>query len=81
MKGWAISVALYVACCLVTAFLPMPRFGITPDVVAALHLPGSGLWIAEPHRVLAFGVLYFALTGWSELYDHAWLHAESLVRT
>jgi hypothetical protein len=80
MKGWAISVALYVACCFITAFLPMPRFGITPGVVTALHLPGSGLWIDEPHRVIAFGFLYFALTGWSELYDHAWLHAESFVR-
>jgi len=37
-------------------------------------LPDFGF---APHRVIAFGFLYLALTGWSELYDHAWLHAES----
>lgn len=26
----------------------------------SLNLPGSGAWIDEPHRVLAFGVVYFA---------------------
>ena len=34
---------------------------------------GSGLWIDEPQRVLAFGFLYFIGTGLSELFSHEWL--------
>ncbi|MGD0483131.1 MAG: hypothetical protein ABSB58_00600 [Gemmatimonadales bacterium] len=30
------------------------------------------MWIAQPQRVLAFGVVYFALSGWSDLASHAW---------
>lgn len=80
MRGWAISVGLYVGCCFITTFLPIPALGITPAVIAALHLPGTGLWISEPYRVLAFGALYFALTAWSELYDHAWLKTGGFAR-
>jgi hypothetical protein len=42
-------------------------------VIERLHLPGSGLWISAPYRVLAFGVLYYALTAWWELVGPRWL--------
>ena len=66
-KSWGLSVVLYVGGCFLTIFAPVPRLGLTPAVVAALHLPGSGQWIAEPYRAMAFGFLYFsgqAVYGW-----------------
>lgn len=70
--GWAASVVCYVGGCFLTVLLPVPALGVTPAVVAAQHFSASGLWIAEPQRVLAFGVVYFGLTGWSDLWSHAW---------
>ncbi len=80
-RGWVVSILLYLGCCFVTVLLPVPALGITPAVVASLHLPGEGLWIGEPYRVIAFGFLYFALTGWSELFDHRWLKIDQPIRT
>lgn len=59
MQLWALSAALYVGGVLLTSLLPLPRLGLQPDVVASLGLTGSGLWVESPHRLLAFGVLYF----------------------
>jgi hypothetical protein len=72
MRGWGAAVFFYVGGCLATVVLPVPRLGITGEVVAAQHIPGSGLWVEHPEKVIAFGVLYFALTAWSELAGHAW---------
>lgn len=80
-KSWVVSIMLYLGCCFVTVVPPVPALGITPAVVASLHLPGEGLWITEPQRVIAFGFLYFALTGWSELFDHRWLKLDQPVPT
>lgn len=66
----------YLAFVFVTTLLPMPKLGITPAVVDAQDLPGSGLWIDEPHRVIAFGFLYFSTWGISELYAHRWAAAD-----
>ncbi len=76
-RGWAVGVLLYVGGVFITLFLPVPRFGITPEVVLAQDLPGGGIWIDEPHRVVAFGVLYFFGTGISELFSHRWLPADA----
>jgi hypothetical protein len=70
--GWAASVLFYLGGCFLTILVPIPALGITPEVVAAQHFSATGLWIAQPQRVLAFGVVYFALTGWSDLASHAW---------
>jgi hypothetical protein len=59
---WATSVFWYVMLALGTSFLPIPALGITPSVQAEMGLPGSGLWVDEPQRVLAFGFLYFTAT-------------------
>jgi hypothetical protein len=80
VSGWVVSVVLYLGCVAVTTVLPLPALGITPAVIAGLHLPGSGVWIAEPYRVLAFGFLYFALTGWWELVSPAWLERRLAAR-
>jgi hypothetical protein len=58
---WGVSVVCYVLGAFVTAIAPLPRFGITPEVVGQLGLPGSGLWVEQPHTVMAFGALYFGM--------------------
>lgn len=73
LGGWAVSALCYIVFAMLTVFLPLPRFGITPAEVVAQDLPGSGLWVEQPHRVIAFGFLYFLATGISELYSHTWL--------
>ena len=72
-RGWAVSALCYIVFATLTVFLPIARFGITRAEVVAQDLPGSGLWVEQPHRVIAFGFLYFLATGLSELYSHAWL--------
>ncbi|MFQ5572377.1 MAG: hypothetical protein ACE5G0_22095 [Rhodothermales bacterium] len=72
-RGWAVSALLYLVFAFITTLLPMPILGISREVVEAQALPGSGLWIDEPHRVLAFGFLYFLALGLSELFSHRWL--------
>jgi hypothetical protein len=69
-QGWGASAALYLLAVAVTTIAPVPRFGITAEVIRAADLPGSGLWIREPYRVIAAAFVYFALLGWSELYGH-----------
>lgn len=75
MRGWAAGAVFYLLFVGVTTLLPLPRFGITAPVVSAQELPGEGLWIDEPHRVIAFGFLYFSAWGISELYAHGWAAA------
>ena len=67
MASWAASAAFYLGFVFLTTLAPLPSFGITPAVVSAEHLPGSGLWISQPHRVIAFGFLYFLAQGIWEL--------------
>ncbi len=66
-KGWGTMVAVYVLGATITTFFPMPRLGITKEVIRAQVFKSSGLWIAQPWRVIAFGVLYFTILGMIEL--------------
>lgn len=68
----AASALFYIFGVMLTTFLPFPRLGLTPAVVARQNLPGSGVWIDEPHRVIAFGFLYFAAMALFELVGHGW---------
>lgn len=61
-KGlWAMSALFYVLGAFVTVVLPLPHFGLTREVASNLGLPGRGLWVDQPHVVMAFGTLYFGL--------------------
>ena len=71
-RSWAAGAVFYLLGAFATTLLPMPRFGITSAVVAAEALPGTGLWIEEPHRAIAFGFIYYSLMTWSELRGHRW---------
>jgi hypothetical protein len=72
-RSWGVGALFYLGFTFVTILLPLPRLGMTPAAVSAQDLPGSGLWVSQPWRVLAFGFLYFTATGLSELIDHRWL--------
>lgn len=61
-RQWAMATVFYLAFASATTFLPIPRFGINEAARLAADLPGSGLWISQPHQVIAFGFLYFAAT-------------------
>ena len=67
MAGWALSVVSYLGCCFLTVLVPMPRLGITPEVVTRQAFSGSGLWIDRPHTAIAFGTFYFLAVGLGEL--------------
>ncbi len=67
MSRWGISVLLYILGVVMTSLLPLPRLGLTPDVIATLGIPGSGLWVDSPQKLLAFGALYFGLLAFDEL--------------
>jgi len=77
-KGWAATTLCYLGGAFLTTWFPLPRLGMTPDVVSSLELPSSGLWISQPWRPLAFGFIYFTAVGISELYGHRWIRARDL---
>jgi hypothetical protein len=61
-----IAVVTYVLGAVATTVLPLPRFGIDDAVREAAAIPGSGAWVEEPHRVIAFGAIYFAVQAWAK---------------
>jgi hypothetical protein len=72
-RSWATHALLYLLGVGLTVVLPVPRLGLTPDVVGGLHLIGSGLWVSQPWRLIAFGALYFGGVAVSGAYGHTWL--------
>jgi hypothetical protein len=64
MAAWAGSVVLFLIGAVVTSGMDVPRWGMTADVQPAfgLDMASEGLWESQPHRVVAFGVFYFAVT-------------------
>lgn len=71
MGLWAASVAAYLFGAFATVMLPFPALGITPAVIASLHLSGSGEWIEQPYTVLAFGFIYFGIQALIKYYVSA----------
>lgn len=61
MVAWAGSVVAYLFGAFLTVLVPLPRLGMTEQVQPRFGLEGGGLWIDEPHRVVAFGLVYFGL--------------------
>jgi hypothetical protein len=77
-KGWAAATMSYLAVVMLTTLLPVPELGIDGAVVAAAELPGGGLWVSQPQRVVAAGFLHFALCGVSEFVGHRWISDRSI---
>lgn len=67
ITSWAGSAVVYLFGALFSVATPVPRFGLTPEVVARMALPGGGEWIERPWTVIAFGCVYFAVVGCGEL--------------
>ena len=62
MMAWAGSVALFLGGVFLTSIADIPRWGMSSDLGPKFGLnPQGGLWEAEPHRVVAFGVIYFGI--------------------
>ena len=76
-----INTPLYLLRAFATLVLPVPRLGITPAVIAAQQIHATGLWVEQPQRVLALGVVYFLLTGWSDLRGHDWTSGIKVARS
>ena len=58
-REWATTAGLYVLFVFLTIVPPVPRLGVTSAAMEGQDLPGSGIWIDEPQRLIAFGFLYF----------------------
>jgi len=59
---WAFSVLAYLAAVFGGVVLPLPQFGLTPDVVSTLGLPGGGEWMERPHTAVSgMAFYYFAI--------------------
>ena len=61
-KVWVASALAYLLGAFFTVLMPLPRLGITPDVIDAMQMSKnmSGAWVDKPWIVLAFGAIYFA---------------------
>jgi hypothetical protein len=59
MAHWAGMTVLFLAGAFLTAVYEVPALGVGPEVVARQGFETGGLWLEEPHRVMAFGVFYF----------------------
>lgn len=69
-SDWAVGVMAYLGGVFATIFLPIPRLGITPEVIRDLNLPGGGLWVDKPQTVIAFGAIYFGVLAWVKFRDY-----------
>jgi hypothetical protein len=66
MTLWGVSVAAYLFAVFAGVLLPLPRLGVTGEILPQLGLSGGGLWVEQPHTVLCSGLLYFSLMAWSK---------------
>jgi hypothetical protein len=62
IQVWIVSTITYFGGLLLTSILPLPRLGIVGHG-RDYGIPGSGAWVDRPHRVIAFGALYFTTMG------------------
>ena len=56
---WVVSTLLWLVLAFASVLLPVPALGWDAVVTSTLGLPGSGLWVNEPYRLLAFASCYF----------------------
>jgi hypothetical protein len=74
MAAWAGSVALFLGGVVYTCIADIPRWGMTEALQPqfGLDMTSEGLWESQPHRVVAFGALYFGATFLARLSWAAW---------
>lgn len=62
---WGIHVACYLFTVFIVILLPVPAFGVSPGDLSRINI--SGDFVNEPHRMIAWGFLYFTILAWIEL--------------
>ena len=67
-EQWVVMIVAYIVFAGFTTLMPLPHLGITPEVVAGQGFLTGGLWVEQPHRVMAFGFFYFGALGLWELW-------------
>jgi hypothetical protein len=63
MASWAAGAVFYLLGAFATVLLPLPSLGVERSMLGSIAEDSGGLWVDEPHRVVAFAALYFTLTG------------------
>lgn len=56
---WGASTGFFILAVIAGALLPIPALMITDAVRAQAAIPGSGLWVDDPQRLLFSGAAYF----------------------
>ncbi|MCI5105450.1 MAG: hypothetical protein MRY76_01925 [Pseudomonadales bacterium] len=68
MARSANGVLLYILVVFATVLLPLPQWGIDPQLLAEIWPDrGGGLWEREPQRAIAGAAVYFLLLGIAEI--------------
>jgi len=71
-RGWEAGLSYFMAGFILVTLLPVPPLGLTRTYALAHPIIGAAPWVAEPQKVMAFGVFYYLLTAWSDWVDHRW---------
>lgn len=58
---WGVSTGAYILTVIAGAMIPVPALMLTEAVRTAAELPGKGLWVDHPERLLFSGLLYFGI--------------------
>ena len=66
---WGINVFCYLVSIFIAILLPLPELGVTSESLS--HLDMSGDFVDEPHRMMAWGFLYFTFVGYFEVKNGA----------
>lgn len=64
---WAASTGFFIIAIVIGAVIPFPALMITEEIRMQAAIPGIGLWVDNPQRMLASGVLYFGALTWLKL--------------
>ena len=65
---WSSQFGSYLVTGITTAFLPVPLLGLTAEVTRNLNHTVGGHELEEPHRMMAWGFLYFVVVPFAELF-------------
>lgn len=61
---WGVNVGCYLISVFIAILVPLPEFGVHSGALSHLNMTGN--FVDEPHRLMAWGFLYFTMVGFSE---------------